>query len=227
MLCHHRTIQAHGCQKILARTQGGLRTPPYSLSAPHLSTPQLRPRCPRLLRSFRSSQPPWEGGGADRLKGTQDVPWLSRASNPDLPGLPPKPQQCPAGLPKCEEADLTMSSRPSGFTKAEVAKVASVLAAREKYVFTTVLCWSSPGAVTAELKLGQKSHRKSVPAGGKEGLISRPEVGFRATYTPGLGPVTLGQPRPGAGPSPPPFFMGSVQGCPPSGDGHLTCMTQA
>ena len=58
---------------------------------------------------------------------------------------------------------LTMSSLLFLLSKTDMATVVTTHAAREKYVLTTARCWSSPGA-RAALKLGQNTHRKSVPA---------------------------------------------------------------
>ena len=46
---------------------------------------------------------------------------------------------------------------------ADIAKDAKTQAQSEKYVLRIALCWGSPGAAAAELKLGQNIHKNTVP----------------------------------------------------------------
>ena len=57
---------------------------------------------------------------------------------------------------------LTISNLSSLLTRADIAKVTTVQAAKAKYVFMTARCWSSPRA-KALLNEGQNIHKNIVP----------------------------------------------------------------
>ena len=58
---------------------------------------------------------------------------------------------------------ITMTNLFFSCVAADIAKEAKTQAHNEKYVFRIALCWGSPAAAAAELKLGQNIQRKTVP----------------------------------------------------------------